>query len=143
MKRLSLRFGICNWIYGDELRQLLAFELIDLENILKYVKVGDPLCDYWMEKLVQFQDELSILVYGVDSAKLEYDTFMRVINRNPTRKFRFCNIFYFGELKRKLDRIIGNLHIIFKCLKTQQYLYDSLVKTSVHLTKHDIERILY
>lgn len=143
MKRLSLRFGICNWIYGDELRQLLAFELIDLENILKYVKVGDPLCDYWMEKLVQFQDELSILVYGVDSAKLEYDTFMRVINRNPTRKFRFCNIFYFGELKRKLDRIIGNLHIIFKYLKTQQYLYDSLVKTSVYLTKHDIERILY
>lgn len=143
MKRLSLRFRICNWIYGDELRQLLAFELIDLENILKYVKVGDPLCDYWMEKLVQFQDELSILIYGVDSAKLEYGEFMQITNRTPTRKFRFCNILYFGELKRRLNWIIGTLHVTFKYLKSQQYLYDNLVKTCMRQTKYDIERILY
>lgn len=143
MKRLSLRFRICNWIYGDELRQLLAFELIDLENILKYVKVGDPLCDYWMEKLVQFQDELSILVYGVDSAKLEYGESMQIANRTPIRKFRCCNILYFGELQKKLTWIIGCLYITFKYMKVHEYLYDGRVQTSIKLIKYDIERVLY
>lgn len=143
MKRLSLRFRICNLIYGDDLRRLLAFELIDLENILKYAKTGDPLCYYWMEKLVQFQNKLSILIYGVDSSKLEYGESMQIANRTPIRKFRCCNILYFGELKKKLDWIIGTLHVTFKYLKTQQYLYDKLVKTYMRLTKYDIERILY
>ena len=73
MKKLSLRFRLCNLTFGDALRQAMAFGMIKLNNILKFniCESRLDLMDY--EDICAIFNELLRVVYGIESRSLYFN----------------------------------------------------------------------
>lgn len=141
-RRFSLRFRLCNLIFGDALRQAMAFGMIRLENILKYNIYDSRLDGLWYGDLWVLSDDLSRIVCGVDHRFLKYNEEGRIVNKTK-RRFKICNLLYFGSLSSELDLAIGLLHALISYLDEHGYMYDEICSDAIRCIIRSFDRIMY
>lgn len=122
MKRLSLRFRLCNLIFVDALRQAITAEIIVLEDILKNNIYDSRLDSCAYHNLLNSFDYLLRVVYGIDHNSLEFDEEGSIVNK-PKRHFKICNLIYFGSLSDKLRSSIRLLYALTSYLYVQNLIY--------------------
>mgnify|MGYP000561564628 CR=1 FL=1 len=141
-RRFSLRFRLCNLIFRDELRQAMAFGILELENTLRYSIYNERLDDLWIGYLYVMVNDLSHIVYGLDHRLLEYDE-----NGNPTNsttsRFKLCNLLYRGKLEIEIIWAIYILNSMLDYLKTNHYRYDTFISCGVQCIIGTFERVMY
>ena len=106
MKRLSLRFRLCNLIFSDALRQAITAETIVLEDILKNNIYDSRLDSCTYHNLLNSFDYLLCIVYGIDRSSLYFNEEGLIVNKT-TFRFKICNLLYFGSLSSELVSAIG------------------------------------
>lgn len=142
MKRLSMRFRLCNLIFGDALRQAMAFGMIQLENILRYNIYDSRLDGYWYRNLLIVFDDLSSIICGIDRHSLKFSKEGLIVNKTK-RRFKICNLLYFGSLSSELDIGIGLLHVLTSYLDTNGYTYDETCADAIRCIIRSFDRIMY
>lgn len=141
-KRFSLRFRLCNLIFGDDLRQAMAFGMLLLEDILKYSNSGTRLDYIWHMNSWDLRNELSHIMYGVDHCRLEYDKKNRPIN-STTFRFKLCNLLYQGNLRNEIIWAMCILSNMLDYLKTNHYMYDTFISCEIQCIIGAFERVMY
>lgn len=142
MKRLSLRFRLCNLIFGDAFSQAMAFGTIKLNNILKlniYESRLD-LMDY--EGICAIFNELLRIVYGIESRSLYFNEEGLIINK-MTFRFKICNLLYFGSLSSELDSAIRLLYALTSYLIASGRMYNESCSDAIRCIIHIFDKIMY
>lgn len=141
-RRFSFRFWLCNLIFGDALRQAMAFGMIQLENILKYNIYDSRLGGYWYRNLLIVFNELSSIICGIDHHSLKFNEEGLIVNKTK-RRFKICNLLYFGSLSTELDIDIGLLHVLTSYLDTNDRMYDETCSDAIRCIIRSFDRIMY
>lgn len=141
-RRFSFRFWFCNLIFGDALRNAIAFGMINLENILKYNIYDSRLDGLWYGYLWVVSDDLSHIVCGVDHRFLKYNEEGHIVNKTK-RRFKICNLLYFGSLSSMLDSAIGLLHALISYLDENGYMYNETCSDAIRCIISSFDRIMY
>ena len=142
MKRFSLRFLLCNLIFGDAFSQAMAFGTIKLNNILKlniYESRLD-LMDY--EGICAIFNELLRIVYGIESRSLYFNEEGLIINK-MTFRFKICNLLYFGSLSSELDSAIRLLYALTSYLIASGRIYNESCSDAIRCIIHIFDKIMY
>ena len=142
MKRLSLRFRLCNMIFGDALRQAITSETIILEDILKNNIYDSRLDSCAYHNLLNSFDYLLRIVYGIDHNSLEFDEEGSIVNK-PKRRFKICNLIYFGSLYDKLRSSIRLLYALTSYLNATDCMYTETCLYTIVCIIHSFDRIMY
>ena len=142
MKRLSLRFRLCNMIFGDALRQVITAETIVLEDILKNNIYDSRLDSCAYHNLLNSFDYLLRTVYGIDHNSLEFDEEGSIVNK-PKRRFKICNFIYFGSLYDKLSSSIRLLYALTSYLNATDCMYDETCSDAIRCIIRIFDRIMY
>ena len=142
MKRLSLRFRLCNMIFGDALRQAITSETIILEDILKNNIYDSRLDSCAYHNLLNSFDYLLRIVYGIDHNSLEFDEEGSIVNK-PKRRFKICNLIYFGSLYDKLRSSIRLLYALTSYLNATDCMYTETYLYTIVCIIHSFDRIMY
>lgn len=141
-RRFSFRFWLCNLIFGDALRQAMAFGIIQLENILKYNIYDSRLSGYWYRNLLIVFDELSSIICGIGHHSLNFSKEGLIVNKTK-RRFKICNLIYFGSLSSELDISIGLLHVLTSYLDANGYTYNEACSDAIRCIIRSFDRIMY
>lgn len=141
-KRFSFRFWLCNLIFGDALRQAMAFGMIRLENILKYNIYDSRLNWINYDGICTTFDDLSRIVCGIDHHSLKFSEEGLIVNKT-TFRFKICNLLYFGLLSTELDIDIGLLHVLTTYLDTNDHIYDETCSDAISCIIRSFDRIMY
>ena len=142
MKRLSMRFRLCNMIFGDALRQAITAETIVLEDILKNNIYDSRLDSCAYHNLLNSFDYLLRIVYGIDHNSLEFDEEGSIVNK-PKRHFKICNLIYFGSLYDKLRSSIRLLYALTSYLNATDCMYTETCLYAILCIVHSFDRIMY
>lgn len=142
MKRLSLRFWLCNLIFGDALRQVMAFGMIQLENTLKYNIYDSRLDGYWYRNLLIVFNELSSIICGIDHHSLKFNKEGLIVNKT-TFRFKICNLIYFGSLSSELSSAIRLLYALTSYLDATGCMYNESCSDAIRCIIRSIDRIMY
>ena len=142
MKRLSLRFRLCNMIFGDALRQVITAETIVLEDILKNNIYDSRLDSCAYHNLLNSFDYLLRTVYGIDHNSLELNEEGSIVNK-PKRRFKICNFIYFGSLYDKLSSSIRLLYALTSYLNATDCMYDETCSDAIRCIIRIFDRIMY
>lgn len=142
MKRLSLRFWLCNLIFSDALRQAMAFGMIKLNNILKFniYESRLDLMDY--EGICAIFNELLSIVYGADRSSLYFNEEGLIVNK-MTFRFKICNLLYFGSLSSELATAIRLLYALTTYLNATDRMYTETCSDVIGCIIHSFDRIMY
>lgn len=142
MKRLSLRFWLCNLIFSDALRQAMAFGMIKLNNILKFniYESRLDLMDY--EGICAIFNELLSIVYGADRSSLYFNEEGLIVNK-MTFRFKICNLLYFGSLSSELGPAIRLLYALTTYLNATDCMYTEICLDAIVCIIHSFDRIMY
>lgn len=141
-RRFSLRFRLCNLIFGDALRRAIATEMIVFEDILKHNIYDSRLDSCAYHNLLSAFDYLLRIVYGIDHHSLEFDEEGSILNKAKCR-FKICNLIYFGSLSSELDSAIGLLHALISYLDANGYMYDETCSGAIGCSIYSFDRIMY
>lgn len=141
-RRFSFRFWLCNLIFGDALRQAMAFGMIRLEDTLKYNIYDSRLDGYWYGGLYVVFDDLLRIAYGIDHRSAKYSKEGLIVNKTK-RRFKICNLLYFGSLSSELDSAIGLLHALISYLDANGYIYDETCSDAIRCIIRSFDRIMY
>lgn len=141
-KHFSFRFWLCNLIFGDALRQAMAFGMIRLENILKYNIYDSRLDGIFYGGLWVVSDDLSRIVYGVDHRFLKYNEEGLIVNKTK-RRFKICNLLYFGSLSSELDSAISLLHSLIAYLDANGCMYNETCSDAIRCIIRSFDWIMY
>ena len=140
--RFSLRFRLCNLIFGDDLRQAMAFGMLRLEKILRYNEFNTYFDGIWCMDLWERRNELSRIMYGVNHCRLEYDKESRPTN-STTFRFKLCNLLYRGKLGDEIIWAMCVLNSMLDYLKTNHYKYDTFISCGAQCIIGAFERVMY
>lgn len=138
----SFRFWLCNLIFGDALRQAMDFGMIQLENILRYNIYDSRLDGYWYRNLLIVFDDLSSIVYGIDHHSLKFNEEGLVVNKTK-RRFKICNLLYFGSLSTELDLDIGLLFALTSYLDAADCMYNESCSDAIRCIIRSFDKIMY
>ncbi len=141
-RRFSFRFWLCNLIFGDALRRAMAFGMIRLEDTLKYNIYGSRLDGYWYGGLYVVFDDLLRIAYGIDHRSAKYSKEGLIVNKMK-RRFRICNLLYFGSLLSELDSVIGVLYALTSYLKVNGFIYDETCSVAIRCIIRSFDVIMY
>lgn len=141
-RRFSFRFWLCNLIFGDALRQAMAFGMIRLENILKY-NIYDSRLD-WMdyEGICAIFNELLHIAYGIDRRSLYFNEGGLIVNKT-TFRFKICNLLYFGSLSSELGSAIRLLYALTSYLNAAGRMYNESCSDAIRCIIRSIDRIMH
>ena len=142
MKRFSLRFLLCNMIFGDALRQAITAEMIVLEDILKNNIYDSRLDSCAYHNLLNSFDYLLRIVYGIDHNSLEFNEEGSIVNK-PKRRFKICNLLYFGSLSSELDSAIRLLYALTSYLIASGRMYNESCSDAIRCIIHIFDKIMY
>ena len=142
MKRFSLRFRLCNMIFGDALRQAITAETIVLEDILKNNIYDSRLDSCTYHNLLNSFDYLLRTVYGIDHNSLEFNEEGSIVNK-PKHRFKICNLIYFGSLSDKLSSSIRLLHALTSYLNATDCMYAETCSDIIGHIIRNFDRIMY
>lgn len=142
MKRLSLRFRLCNLIFGDALRQVMSFGTIKLNIVLKFniYKSRLDLMDY--EGICAIFNELLSIVYGTDRSSLYFNEEGLIVNKT-TFRFKICNLLYFGSLSSELVSAIRLLYALKSYLNATDHTYNESCSDAIRYIIHIFDKIMY
>lgn len=141
-RRFSFRFWLCNLIFGDALRQAMAFGIIQLENILKYNIYDSRLSGYWYRNLSIVFNELSSIIYGIDHHSLKFNEEGLIVNKTK-RRFKICNLLYFGSLSSELGSAIRLLYALTSYLDATGCMYNESCSDAIRCIIRSFNRIMY
>lgn len=141
-KHFSFRFWLCNLIFGDALRQAMAFGIIQLENILKYNIYDSRLSGYWYRNLLIVFDDLSSIIYGIDHHSLKFNEEGLIVNKMK-RRFKICNLLYFGSLSNELGSAIRLLFALTSYLDAAGCMYNESCSDAIRCIIRSFDRIMY
>ena len=142
MKRLSLRFRICNLIFGDALRQAITDETIVFEDIIKNNIYDSRLDSCAYHNLLNSFDYLLHIVYGIDHNSIEFNEKGFIVNK-PKRRFKICNFIYFGSLYYKLNSSIRLLCALTSYLNATDRMYTEACLAAMGCIIHSFDIIMY
>ena len=141
MKKISLRFRLCNLIFGDALRRAITAEMIVLEDILKHNIYDSRLDSCTYHNLLNSFDYLLRIVYGIDHNSLEFDEEGSIINK-AKRRFKICNLIYFGSLSDKLSSSIRLLYALTSYLYLTDCMYIETCSDAIGFIIRSFDRIM-
>ena len=141
-RRFSFRFWLCNMIFGDALRQAITAETIVLEDILKNNIYDSRLDSCAYHKLLNSFDYLLRIVYGIDHNSIEFNEEGSIVNK-PKRRFKICNLIYFGSLSSKLDSAIRLLHALTTYLNASYCMCTETCLYAIVCIVRSFDRIMY
>lgn len=141
-RRFSFRFWLCNLIFGDALRQAMAFGITPLVNILKYNIYDSRLDGYWYRYLWVTLDDLLRIAYGIDHHSLKFNEEGLIVNKT-TFRFKICNLLYFGSLSSMVVSAIGLLYTLTSYLDANGYMYDEICSDAIRCIIRGFDRIMY
>lgn len=141
-RRFSFRFWLCNLIFGDALRQAMAFGMIGLEDILKYNIYDSRLDGYWYRELLIVFNDLSSIVCGIDHHSLKFNEEGLIVNKT-TFRFKICNLLYFGSLSSELGSAIRLLYALTSYLEASGYMYNESCSDAIRCIIRGFDRIMY
>lgn len=141
-RRFSFRFWLCNLIFGDALRQAMAFGMIQLENTLKYNIYDSRLDGYWYRNLLIVFDDLSSIVCGIDHHSLKFNEEGLVVNKTK-RRFKICNLLYFGSLSSELGSVIRLLYALTSYLDATGCMYNESCSDAIRCIIRSFDKIMY
>lgn len=142
MKKISLRFRLCNLIFGDALRRAITAEMIVLEDILKHNIYDSRLDSCAYHNMLNSFDYLLRIVYGIDHNSLEFDEEGSIINKAKCR-FKICNLIYFGSLSDKLRSSIRLLYALTSYLYLTDCMYIEACSDAIGCIIHIFDKIIY
>lgn len=142
MKRLSLRFWLCNLIFSDAFSQVMAFGTIKLNNVLKFniYESHLDLMDY--EDICAIFNELLRVVYGIERRSLYFNEEGLIVNK-MTFRFKICNLLYFGSLSNEMDSAIRLLYALTSYLTASGRLYNESCSDAIRCVIHIFDKIMY
>ena len=142
MKRLSLRFWLCNLIFSDALRQAMAFGMIKLNNILKFniCESRLDLMDY--DGICSIFNELMRVVYGIERCYLYFNEEGIIVNK-MTFRFKICNLLYFGSLSSELGWAIILFYALTSYLNATGHMYNETCSAAIRCIIHIFDKIMY
>lgn len=140
--RFSFRFLLCNLIFGDALRQAITTEMIVLEDILKNNIYDSRLDSCAYHNLLNSFDYLLHIVYGIDYNSLEFNEKGSIVNE-PKRRFKICNLIYFGSLSDKLRSSIRLLYALASYLHLTDCMYTETCSDVIGCIIRSFDRIMY
>lgn len=141
-RRFSFRFWLCNLIFGDALRQAMAFGITPLVNIIKYNIYDSRLDGYWYSYLWVTLDDLLRIAYGIDHRSLKFDEEGFIVNKT-TFRFKICDLLYFGSLSSELGSAIRLLHALTSYLEATGYMYNESCSDAIRCIIRSINIIMY
>ena len=141
-RRFSFRFWLCNMIFGDALRQAITAEMIVLEDILKNNIYDSRLDSCAYHNLLNSFDYLLRIVYGIDHNSLEFNEEGSIVNK-PKRRFKICNLIYFGSLSGKLRSSIRLLYAFTSYLYLTDCMYTETCSDVIGCIIRSFDRIMY
>lgn len=141
-RRFSFRFWLCNLIFGDALRQAMAFGIIPLENILKYNIYDSRLDGYWYCYLLVTLDDILRIVYGIDHRSIEFNEEGLIVNKTKCR-FKICNLLYFGSLSSELGSAIRLLYALTSYLEATGCMYNESCSDAIRCIIRSFDKIMY
>ena len=141
-RHFSFRFWLCNMIFGDALRQAITAETIVLEDILKNNIYDSRLDSCTYHNLLNSFDYLLRIVYGIDHNSLEFDEEGSIINK-AKRRFKICNLIYFGSLSSELDSAIRLLYALTSYLNAAGRMYNETCSDAIGCIIHIFDKIIY
>ena len=141
-RRFSFRFWLCNLIFGDALRQAIAFGTIKLENILKF-NIYESRLD-WMdyECICAIFNELLRIAYGIDRRSLYFSEEGLIVNK-MTFRFKICNLIYFGSLSSELGSVIRLLYALTSYLNATSRMYNESCSDAIRCIIRSFDKIMY
>ena len=140
--RFSFRFWLCNMIFGDALRQAITAEMIVLKDILKNNIYDSRLDSCAHHNLLNSFDYLLRIVYGIDHNSLEFNEEGSIINKSK-RRFKICNLIYFGSLSNKLRSSIRLLYALTSYLYLTDCMYTETCSDTLGCIIRSFDRIMY
>lgn len=119
MEKYSLKFRVCNWIYGDRLRTLLYKSRYLLYNVSYYNNVHKFHNSIW-----ESRDALDKILLNINCVTNWLHCIMKseyIINGDYTSKpfslrFRICNLIYGDQLRNVLAVDMAALYDIHQHL---------------------------
>lgn len=141
-RRFSFRFWLCNLIFGNALRQAMSFGMIQLENILKYNIYDSRLSGYWYRNLLIVFNELSSIICGIDHHSLKFNEEGLIVNKTK-RRFKICNLIYFGSLSSELGSAIRLLYALTSYLEATGYMYNESCSDAIRCIIRSFDKIMY
>ena len=141
-RHFSFRFWLCNMIFGDALRQVMAFGTIKLNNILKFNIYGSRLDLMDHEDICAIFNELLRIVYGIDHSSIEFNEEGLIVNK-MTFRFKICNLLYFGSLSSELGWAIRLLYALTSYLIASGRMYNESCSDAIRCIIHIFDKIMY
>lgn len=141
-RRFSFRFWLCNMIFGYALIQAITAEIIVLEDILKNNIYDSRLDSCAYHSLLNSFDYLLRIVYGIDHNSLEFNEEGSIVNK-PKRRFKVCNLIYFGSLSNKLSSSIRLLHALTYYLNSTDCMYTETCSDVIGCIIRNFDKIMY
>lgn len=141
-RRFSFRFWLCNLIFGDALRQAMAFGMIQLENTLKYNIYDSRLDGYWYRNLLIVFNDLSSIICGIDHSSLNFNEEGLIVNKTK-RRFKICNLLYFGSLSSELGSAIRLLYALTSYLDATGCMYNESCSDAIRCIIRSFDKIMY
>ena len=141
-RHFSFRFWLCNMIFGDALRQAITAETIVLEDILKNNIYDSRLDSCAYHNLLNSFDYLLRIVYGIDHNSLEFNEEGSIVNK-PKRRFKICNLIYFGSISDKLRSSIRLLYALTTYLNATNCMYTETCADVIGCIIRSFDRIMY
>ena len=138
----SFRFWLCSLIFGDALRRAITAERIVFEDILKHNIYDSRLDNCTYHNLLNSFDYLLRIVYGIDHNSLEFDEEGSIVNK-PKRRFKICNLIYFGSLSDKLSSSIRLLYALTSYLYLTDCMYIETCSDAIGCIIRSFDRIMY
>lgn len=141
-RRFSFRFWLCNLIFGDALRQAMAFGITPLVNIIKY-NIYDSRLD-WMdyEGICAIFNELLRIAYGIDRRSLYFNEGGLIVNK-ITFRFKICNLIYFGSLSSELGSVIRLLYALTSFVIATGRMYNESCSDAIRCIIRSFDKIMY
>ena len=141
-RRFSFRFWLCNLIFGDAIRQAITAETIVLEDILKNNIYDSRLDSCAYHNLLNSFDYLMCIVYGIDHNSLEFDDEGSIVNK-PKRRFKICNLIYFGSISSEMDSAIRLLYALTSYLIASGRMYNESCSDAIGCIIRSFDRIMH
>ena len=141
-RRFSFRFWLCNLIFGDALRQAITAETIVFEDIIKNSIYYSRLDSCAYHKLLNSFDYLLRIVYGIDHNSIEFNEKGSIVNK-PKRRFKICNLLYFGSLSSEIDSAIRLLYALSSYLIASGRMYNESCSDAIRCIIHIFDKIMY
>ena len=141
-RRFSFRFWLCNLIFGDTLRQAMAFGTIKLNNTLKFNIYKSKLNLINYKNIYTIFNKLLRIVYGIDHSSIEFNEEGLIVNK-ITFRFKICNLLYFGSLSSELYSAIRLLYALTSYLNANGRMYNETCSDAIRCIIHIFDKIMY